>query len=149
MPAFTNAAENALIDWLFRGAPAPALPANWHFALLTQIPGDDGTPLEEVSSGAYARVPVARALVTFSGTQGPGSTAASSGAGGATSNNGLIAFAAPTADWGTVRAIGIFDAAVGGNLWFAERLAEARTVRAGDAPPSFLPGAFSFTLDAN
>lgn len=149
MAAFTNFAENALIDWLFRGAAAPVLPAAWHFALLTTIPDDAAAPLNEPAGGGYARVPVARALATFAGTQGLGSVAASSGTSGSTANNSVIVFPAPTDDWGTVRALAIIDAAVGGNVWFANQLTEARSVRAGDAPPSFAIGAFNFTLDAS
>lgn len=149
MPAFTDFAENKLIDWLWRGQALPALPAAWYFGLLTAVPGDDAAGLAEVAGGSYARVAVVRSLGNFAGTQGVGTTAVSSGASATTSNNGLISFPAPTADWGTVRAIVLFDAAVGGNAWFAERLTEPRTIRAGDAPPSFLAGAFGFTLDAN
>ena len=40
------------------------------------------------------------------------------GTSGTTSNNSAIAFPAATADWGTVVAVGIFDASTGGNLLF-------------------------------
>lgn len=149
MPAFTNPAENALIDWLFRGAAAPALPPSWFFGLLSAIPGDDPASFTEISGGAYARVQVQRTMAVFAGTQGPGSTVASAGDSAATSNNVMISWPAPTADWGQVRGIAIFDAPIGGTPWFCAALAEPKTIRAGDAPPSFPPGTFSFTLDAS
>lgn len=149
MPAFTDFAENKLIDWLWRGQAMPVLPASWFFGLLAEVPGDSVGSLVEIVGGSYARVPVVRSLGNWAGTQGVGTTAVSAGTSASTSNNGLISFPAPTADWGLVRGIAIFDAAAAGNCWFADRLAEARTIRAGDAPPTFLPGAFGFTLDAN
>ena len=148
MAAFTNRAENLLLDWLFRGQVAPALPASWYFGLLLAAAADDGTPLTEVAAVGYARLPVPRALASFAGTHGVGTTALSSGASGTTSNNTALQFVAPTADWGNIVALGIFDAATGGNLWFTDRLTTARSVHAGDAPPTFLPAAFSFALDA-
>lgn len=148
MTAFTNYAENQLIDWLFRGAADPALPASWHLALFTTIPDDAGGGAFEVDGGSYARIPAVRSLAAFAGTQGLGTTAASSGTSATTSNNISLLFPAPSADWGTIRAIGLYDAAIGGNLWFANALTLARLVRAGDAPPNFAPGAFSFILDA-
>jgi hypothetical protein len=148
MAGFSNQAENALVDWLWRGQAAPALPANWFFALLIAVPGDDSAGLVEAAGGSYARAVAPRSLAGFAGTQGAGSTAASNGAGATTSNNQPIAWPAPTADWGMVRAIAIFDAAVGGTAWFIGTLAEAKMVRAGDAPPTLAAGSFSFTLDA-
>lgn len=148
MAGFSNQAENALLDWLWRGQAAPALPASWYFALLTAWPGDDTAGLIEVSGGSYARAVAPRSLAGFAGTQGAGSTSASTGTGATTSNNQPIAWPAPTADWGMVTGIAIFDAAVGGTAWFVGRLAESKMVRAGDAPPTLAAGSFSFTLDA-
>ena len=148
MAAFTDHAENLLIDWLFRGQTAPALPASWYFGLLLADPGDDATPLSEVTAAGYARLPVTRALATFAGTQGVGTTAVSTGSSATTSNIASLQFAAPVTDWGTIAALGIFNAAAGGDMWFVSALTTARAVHAGDAPPTFLAAAFSFCLDA-
>ncbi|MEY2883071.1 MAG: hypothetical protein RL490_795 [Pseudomonadota bacterium] len=146
MTAFTDFAENRIIDWLMRGQAAPALPANWSFGLLTAVPADDGTGLAEVAGGSYARASLARSLANFAGTQAAGSTIASSGATGVTSNNVDISFPSPTANWGTVVAIGIFDAGAGGNLWAYGALAVPKVIAAGDSPPRFPAGTFAFTL---
>ncbi|MBV8970879.1 MAG: hypothetical protein JO290_01160 [Sphingomonadaceae bacterium] len=147
MTCFTDVAENRLIDWLFRGQAAPALPASWYFGLLNSPTNDAASPLAEVTGNGYARVAVARTLAAFAGTQGVGTTAASTGASATTSNNADVVFAAPTGDWGSISSLGIFDAAVGGNLWFYAPLAAAKTVNNGDAPPKFPTAAFTFTLD--
>jgi hypothetical protein len=147
MTALTDFAENRLIDWFFRGQAVPAIAGSWFFGLLTAATDDDGSPLTEVSGGSYARAAVPRSLANFAGTQAPASVVVSSGASGTTSNNVDINFPAPTADWGSVVAIGLFDAAVGGNMWIYGPLAAAKTVANGDAPPRFPAAAFSFQFD--
>ncbi|MCA2570701.1 hypothetical protein [Microcystis sp. M42BS1] len=136
MSALTDTAENQLVDWFFRGQPAPTLPASWHVALFTVAPGDSGGGTE-VSGGAYARVAVTRNLTNWAGTQSAGSTTASTGNTGATSNNAAITFPAPTANWGTVVAVGLFDAASGGNLWAYATLGQNRIINNGDPAPNF------------
>jgi hypothetical protein len=86
-------------------------------------------------------------LTNFAGTQAAGSTTASSGTGGTTSNNGAITFPAPTANWGSVVAFGIFDALSGGNLLFYANLTVAKTVNNGDAAPSFAAAALTVQED--
>ena len=137
--------ENGIIDWLFRGQAAPTLPASLHVGLFTASPADAGGGTE-VTGGAYARVAVTRSLANFAGTQSAGSTTASSGTGGVTSNNSAITFPAPTANWGSVVALGIFDASSGGNLLAWAPLTQAKTVNNGDAAPSFPAAALTFTL---
>ena len=137
--------ENGIIDWLFRGQPAQTLPANLFFGLFTASPADAGGGTE-VTGGAYARVSVARSLANFAGTQGAGTTVASTGTGGQTSNNNAITFPAPTANWGSVVALGVFDASTGGNLIAWAPLTQAKTVNNGDAAPSFPAAALTFTL---
>lgn len=146
MSNLTNTFENQLIDWIFRGQAAPTLPANLFVGLFTAAPSDAGGGTE-VTGGAYARVSVARSLANFAGTQSAGSTVASSGTGGQTSNNGALTFPAPTANWGSITHFGIFDATTGGNLLIWGALAQAKTVNNGDAAPSFAAAALTFTLD--
>lgn len=79
-----------------------------------------GTAAVEPSGGAYARVTVASALASWAGTQGAGTTVASSGTSGQTSNNAAVTFPTSTAAWATAPAmvwgIAIYDAATGGNV---------------------------------
>jgi hypothetical protein len=136
--------ENNAIDLVFR-AQTWTLGASVHFALFTGAPSDSGGGTE-VSGGSYARVAVTRSLANFAGTQSAGSTIASSGTGGITSNNGAITFPAPTANWGVVTHFGVFDNSTGGNLICWGPLTASKTVNNGDAAPSFAAAAFTLTL---
>lgn len=144
MAAFSDYLENKLIDLLFRGQALSA-PATLHFALYTAAPSDSGGGTE-VSGGSYARAAVTANLTNFAGTQGAGTTTASSGTGGSTSNNGTITFPAPTGNWGSVTHWGVFDAASAGNLLFHGALTAAKTVNNGDAAPVFPAASFQVTL---
>jgi hypothetical protein len=145
MGAKTDYLENKIIDWLFRGQ-AFSPPASLHIGLLTAAPSDSsgGT---EVSGGSYARVSVTSSLANWAGTQGAGTTVASSGTGGTTSNNGVIQFPAPTANWGVVTHFGIYDASSAGNLLIWGSLTQAKTINNGDAAPSFAAAALSYQED--
>lgn len=145
MTAKTNYLENKIIDWLFRGQPFTP-PSTLHFALFTAAPGETGGGTE-VTGGSYARVAVAASLNNFAGTQGAGTTVASSGTNGTTSNNGAITFPAPTANWGQVVGMGVFDAASGGNLLVYAALTQPKTINNGDAAPAFAAGAFTYQID--
>jgi hypothetical protein len=145
MPAMSDYLENKIIDWLLRGQ-AYTPPATAYVGLYTAGPSDAGGGTE-VSGGSYARVAVASGLANWAGTQSSGSTVASSGTGGTTSNNGAVTFPAPTANWGTVTAFGVFDASSGGNLLFYASLTTSKTVNNGDAAPSFAAGALTFQDD--
>lgn len=137
--------ENKLIDHLFRGQ-AYSAPATLHVGLLTAAPSDTGGGTE-VSGGSYARVAVTGSLANWAGTQGAGTTTASSGNSGTTSNNGAITFPAPTANWGVVTHFAIYDAASGGNLMFYGALSASKTINNGDAAPVFQAAALSLQLD--
>ena len=155
MAALSDFLENALIDWFFRGqalgvtgasAGAGSGPTNLYFGLLTAAPSDAGGGTE-VTGGSYARVGVATSLANFAGTQGAGTTTASTGTGGVTSNNGAITYPAPTADWGVITHFGVYDALSGGNLVTWAALTQPKTVNNGDAAPSFAAAAFTFAFD--
>lgn len=101
----------------------------------------------EVSGGAYARVGVAASLANFSGTQGAGTTTASSGTGGESSNNANVTFPAPSgANWGVLPFLITFDASTAGNMLEYAPLTAAKTVNTGDAAPYFAAGDLKFTL---
>lgn len=144
MSALSDFLENRLIDWFLRGQ-AYTPPATVHIGLFTGAPNDAGGGTE-VTGGAYQRASVASSLANWAGTQSAGSTVASSGTGGTTSNNGVVSFPTPTANWGVVTHVGVFDAPTGGNLLFHAALTVPKTVNNGDAAPTFTAGAFTFTL---
>ncbi len=145
MSNLTNFAENKLVDAVLR-AQAIGTPATWHVALFTSDPTETGSAGTEVSGGSYARVAVTASLANFAGTQSAGSTTASSGTGGASSNNGVITFPAPTANWGVITHWMLMDASSGGNGWIYAPLTASKTVNNGDAAPSFAIGALTFTF---
>lgn len=143
--ALTDYAENKVVDALLR-AQAIGTPATWYVALYTACP-TDSTAGTEVTGGSYARVAVTASLANFAGTQSAGSAVASSGTGGTTSNNGVLTFPAPTANWGTVACWGIIDASTAGNVWIYSTLTTSKTINNGDAAPSFAAGAATFQID--
>jgi hypothetical protein len=147
--------ENKLLDWLLRaqaigitGATAAAGTglATAYIGLLTVNPSDTGGGTE-VTGGSYARVAVTSSLANWAGTQAAASTTASSGTSGTTSNNAVITFPTPTANWGVVTGIGIYDATTTGNLLFWAPLTASKTVNNGDAAPSFAAAALTIQID--
>jgi len=130
MSAMSDYLENKLVDQLFRGQTAPTT-TTLYVGLLTAAPSDSGGGTE-VSGGSYARVSVTSSLANWAGTQTAGSTTASSGTGGQTSNNAAITFPTPAATWGTVTHFGIYDASSGGNLLFWGALTIAKTINQAD-----------------
>lgn len=130
MSAMSDFLENKLIDQIFRGQAAPTT-TTLYVGLFTAAPSDTGGGTE-VSGNAYARASVASSLANWAGTQSAGSTVASSGTGGATSNNGAISFPTATGAWGTVTHFGIFDALSGGNLLFYGALTVSKTISQSD-----------------
>lgn len=145
MGALSDYLENKLIDHLLRGQAYTA-PATVYVGLLTAAPSDTGGGTE-VSGNNYARASVASSLANWAGTQSAGSTLASSGTGGTTSNNGTISFATPSASWGTVTHFGVYDASSSGNLLFWGALTISKTINNGDTV-SFAAGALTFTIDS-
>lgn len=145
MPAMSDYLENKLVDRIFRGQ-AFTFPSQLYIGLLTSAPSDSSSGVE-VSGGSYARVVTTCALTTWSGTQSAGSTTASSGASGTTSNNSPITFQAPSSNWGTVTHFAIYDSNIGGNLMFWGELNAPKIINNGDSAPAFLSGALSVQLD--
>ena len=145
MSAISDYLENKIIDWLLRGQTFTP-PTTVYVGLLTAAPSDAGGGTE-VSGGSYARVAVASSLANWAGSQSAGSTAASTGTGGTTSNNAAVTFPAPTANWGAVTHFGVYDASAAGNLLFYAALTTPKTINNGDAAPSFAAGALTFQID--
>jgi len=130
MSAMSDFLENKIIDQLFRGQAAPTT-TTLHVGLLTAAPSDSGGGTE-VTGGSYARVAVTSSLANWAGTQSAGSTVASTGSGGQTSNNAAITFPTPSANWGAVTHFGIYDAASAGNLLFWGALTISKTINQAD-----------------
>ncbi|HKV74598.1 MAG TPA: hypothetical protein VJN95_08765 [Gemmatimonadales bacterium] len=145
MSAMSDALENSLIDFLFR-AQSFTPPATYYAALYTAAPGETGGGTE-VTGGSYARVGITGSLSAWAGTQSAGSTSASNGTSGTTSNNGAITFAAPTANWGVVQAVGLLTALTVGTLHWYGSLTVSKTINNGDAAPSFAAAALSIQID--
>lgn len=145
MSAISDYLENKIIDWLLRGQTFTP-PTTVYVGLLTAAPSDAGGGTE-VSGGSYARVAVASSLSNWAGSQSAGSTAASTGTVGTTSNNAAVTFPAPTANWGAVTHFGVYDASAAGNLLFYAALTTPKTINNGDAAPSFAAGALTFQID--
>ncbi len=143
--ALSDYLENKVIDYVLRGQAFTA-PTNVYFALATST-GSDVACGTEVTGGSYARVTVASSMANWAGTQSAGSTTASSGTGGTTSNNGTVTFPAPTANWGVVTEYCVFDASTAGNLLWRAALTTSKTINNGDAAPSFAAGAATLQID--
>jgi hypothetical protein len=106
--------ENKILDHMLR-AQAFTPPSTVYVALYTTAPTDAGGGTE-VSGGSYARQPV-----TFSAASG-----------GSIINSADITFPQATADWGTIVAVGLFDASTAGNLLWYGNLTTSKTVNSGD-----------------
>lgn len=145
MAALTNFAENKIIDALFRGQALGA-PATWHAALFTSDPTETGGGTE-VTGGSYARVAITASLANFAGTQAAGSTTASSGTTGTTSNNIVISFPAPSASWGIVSHVALMDASTGGNAWVYQVVTSPVLIGTVNNTVTFQIGAFTFQID--
>ncbi len=138
--ALSDWTENNAIDQLFR-AQTWTIAANLDVGLSTSACSDSSIGTE-VSGGSYARVSVARSLANWAGTQSAGSTTASSGTGGQTSNNVAINFATPSAGWGTVTHFFIMSST---NIVLCQALTTSKTINSGDTV-SFAIGALTVTL---
>lgn len=137
MSKLTNYGENKLADFI-RGQGI-SLAADWTVHLLSAVSDSSHTKL---TGTGYAAVTVERSLAEWAGTQGAGTTLASSGTTHQTSNNSLIDFGTVGAGgWGTMVAIGLFD----GSDLFAWAEVTSRALNEGDAV-EFAAGSVVFTL---
>jgi hypothetical protein len=98
MSSFTDYLEDAVLNYVFRNTGTPTSAAV-HLGLFTVAPTDAGGGTE-VSGSGYARQ----------------STAFDASSGGAITNTAAESFTASGGNFGTVVAVGIFDAATSGNL---------------------------------
>ena len=113
MSAFSDYLENKVLDHVFGGVNYTA-PSTLYLALYTVAPTDTGGGTE-VSGTAYARQTVA-----FTGTNDTAS------------NTSAVEFPTAGASWGTIVAVGIFDALTSGNLLAYGNLTDSKTIASGD-----------------
>jgi hypothetical protein len=116
MAGFSDYLEDKVLDHVF-GGNAYTAPSTLYVALYTVAPSDTGGGTE-VSGGAYARQ-----TATFS-VSGTNPTTAS--------NTAAIEYPTATADYGTVVAVGVFDASSSGNLLAYANLSTSKVVSSGD-----------------
>jgi hypothetical protein len=116
MAGFSDYLEDKVLEHVF-GGNAYSAPSTLYVALYTVAPTDTGGGTE-VSGGAYARQ---TAAFTVSGTN---PTQAS--------NSAAIEYPTATANYGTVVAVGIFDALTSGNLLAYANLTASKVVSTGD-----------------
>lgn len=143
----TDYGENKLVDALLR-AQAIGTPATWYIGLYTDTCSDSAAGTEVSTSGtAYARQAVTASLANWAGTQSAGSTTASSGTGGTTSNNNAITWSASTAAWGNIQSVRWLDASTAGNSWICINLTSALNVTGAGFTVSFSAGQLTFQID--
>lgn len=103
-----------------------------------------GTFPAETTYTGYARGTVAASLAGLAGTQGAGTTVASSGSSGQTSNNAAVSFGAPTAGGPVTVGLAVWwDASSAGNGWFWEVLTNPQVISNGASAPSAAAGALT------
>jgi hypothetical protein len=133
MGSKSNYLENAILNHVL-GGQTYTPPATVYVALFTAAPGEAGGGTE-VSGGGYSRVAVANDTTNW-----PTTTS------GQKSNANAITFPQATANWGTIVAWGLFDAATGGNLLYYGDVSPNKAVNSGDTA-QFAAGALTFTED--
>lgn len=144
----SDAYINARIDNELRGQPmtingkslawsaAPTL----YWALL-----DSGGV--ELTGNNYARVPYLCSLANWAGTQGAGTTTASSGTSAQTSNNVDVVFNTPSAAWVPASYWALYDALTGGTQLYKVAMTQPKAAQPGD-PAKILAGQAALKLDS-
>ena len=142
MAGMTNYLINKIIDWFHRGQ-SWSPPATVYIELCSTTPTASSAALA-LSGTGYSRIAIASSLINWSGTQADGTTAASSGTSGTTSNNVAIDFGVAPAAWGTASHWEAYDAASSGNRLYFGTIVNGvgvptpRVINVGD-PVSFPP----------
>ena len=116
------------------GNTAFTAPATVYLALYTVAPTDAGGGTE-VTGGSYVRKSVVNNTTNWPAASG-----------GLKENGVEFTFVTATADWGTVVAFGIFDAATAGNLLYWAGLTVSKSVLNGDTA-KFAVGDIDVTED--
>lgn len=113
--------ENAFLNYVFNGAAMPAI-ANIYVGLFTDVITDLGVGTEVPTTGGtgYSRVLKVRNVTNF-----PTTTT------GIITADTIVTFPEALLAWGTIKSIGIFDAALAGNLLYSKLIAD-RPILAGE-----------------
>lgn len=127
--SFSDYTENKVLDHVV-GKTSFTMPSAY-LALFTVAPTDAGGGTE-VSGGAYARKLTAGADWTVA-------------AAGSSSNATVLTFVTASANWGTIVAAAVMDAASAGNMLIWGDLTVSKVVNSGDTL-SFPIGNIVFTL---
>ena len=134
MTGLTDYTAKKVLDHIVGKTDMGSLPTGY-IALFTAVGLDDGTGFTEVSGGNYSRVQ----------TADTDWNAASGSAPSTNSNANDIEFPTPSADWGTVIAFGIYDAASEISRGFPQRFRARRLAsspRRGTAIRRTIPSCF-------
>ena len=119
MAAFTDFAENLIMDWVFTNGAATR-PTAWYVALhLNASPPTDASPSTgELSGNGYARQ-----AATFSAASG-----------GATANTADLTFGPnTTTNWGLLGYVSVWDAVSAGNCLMHGALSSTVTINVNDS----------------
>lgn len=117
MSAFSDYAENLIMDWLFT-AGAATRPTTWYVALHTSAPSDAAPDTGELSGNGYARQ-----SATFGAASG-----------GVVSNSGDLTFGPNTgSNWGNVSHVSVWTAVSGGNCLMHGALSAPVTINVNDS----------------
>tara|TARA_R110001592_G_scaffold11258_1_gene56066 strand:- start:6632 stop:7015 length:384 start_codon:yes stop_codon:yes gene_type:complete len=127
MAGFSDYLENKLLLHTFSNT-AFTSPSAVYLGLFTSAPTDAGGGTELSGSG------YTRKVASFTTT------------GAAATNASAVEFPTATGNWGTIVAVGIFDAASSGNFLGWSNLASSRTIETGDVF-RFPAGDVDITLD--
>ena len=111
--AFSNYLAGEILDDVFSGN-AYSPPGTFYLALYTSAPTASGGSTERSGNG-YVRQTVA---FTTTAQQ--------------SSNTAAVEFPTATADWGTIVAVGVFDASTSGNLLAFGNLTASKSIVSGD-----------------
>lgn len=118
---FTNYGEEVFLKHFFT-SQSYSKPSNYFIALFTAVTDKEAGTVTEVSGGGYARQAISSSTgFTWDGTNRR------------IQNASAITFPTATANWGTITAIGIYDASTGGNLLAVINLEQSKTVNSGDS----------------
>lgn len=134
--SFSDAAETAVLDQVFKGTALPwNANSNLWIALHTADPTESGTAVSsEATYGGYARIALARATdFTISGNQ--------------VSNAALEQFPACTSGSNTITHASIVTTASGAGTIIAKAPLASSIVVSTGVQPQFAANALSFTLD--
>ena len=131
--------EDQILNWI-KGTAFVGAPVTLYAALYTASPTDAAASGTEVTGNAYARVAITSSTGWSAITDG------GAGVGSSMTNTGVITFPTPTAAWGTVIGMALYDAATLGNEVIWSALTASKVINSGDTV-DFAVGAIAIAVD--